>query len=542
VKARAFRIKAVLFDFDGTLTKPGAIDFADIRTAIGCPPGKPILEYVDTLSDPKSRAEAMKTLDDFETEAAANSEPNAGAEALIQYLKSKNIPLGIISRNSRRSIRRALENFTRVTEADFDLILTRDDPVEPKPGAGGVLLAGKRLKSAPHELLLVGDFVFDIQAGNAAGALTAYLHNGGESEPSGIKSDFTVSDLYALKEIVRLGLPLSAGKLPNELLGAFLGRMGLDDPAVIIPPGVGQDAAAVKVDEAEVLVLKSDPITFASDAIGHYTVLVNANDIATTGARPRWLLTSLLFPGGTTAAAVRAVMHELQTICARWGITLCGGHTEITDAVVRPVVTGMLAGTVSRKDLIDKQEMRPGDRVLLTKAVAVEGTAIIAREFGSRLKSLGMAEDKIEACKSFLSRISILAEAGIARDSRKVSAMHDVTEGGLATALAELSLAGRHRIKIDLERIPVFPETRQIGRLLNIDPLGLIGSGSLLICCRKKHAQSLTREIQAAGIQVSRIGEVLGPGEGIEACRGKRKAEWPVFEVDEITRLFLRRY
>jgi len=538
VKERPFRIKAVLFDFDGTLTKPGAIDFAVIREAIGCPSGKPILEYIGKLPDPESRADALKTLDDFETEAAADSEPNVGAEALIRYLKGKNIPLGIISRNSRRSIQRALKNFNRVSESDFDLILSRDDPVKPKPSGDGIMLALKRLKAEPHELLLVGDFVFDIQAGNDAGALTVYLDNNGKSDASKIGSDFTVSDLYELKDLVRLGLPLSAGKLPNEFLGAFLGRMGLDDPAVIIPPGVGQDAAAVEVDAEEVLVLKSDPITFATDAIGHYAVLINANDIATTGARPRWLLTSLLFPSGTTASAVRSVMDELQTVCARWGITLCGGHTEITDAVVRPVVTGMLAGTVSRKDLIDKQGMKPGDRVLLTKAVAVEGTAIIAREFGSRLMSLGMPESEVEACKAFLPRISILTEAGIARAGQRVSAMHDVTEGGLATALTELSVAGRHRIKVDLERVPVYPETRKIGRLLNIDPLGLIGSGSLLICCREQYTQALMREIQAAGIQVTAIGEVLGPGEGVEARKKGLKTEWPRFEVDEITRLF----
>ena len=542
MKLKPFQIKAVVFDFDGTLTKPGAIDFAVIRETIGCPPGKPILEYIEKLSDPESRAKALTTLDDVEMEAAANSEPNAGAEALIHYLNSKNIPIGIISRNSRQSIKRALENFKHISESDFDLILSRDDPVKPKPSADGILLAAKRLKADPHELLLIGDYVFDIQAGNTAGAITVYLYNGQKLDPSIPDSDFTVSTLYELKDLVRLGLPLPAGKLPNDLLGAFLERLGSDDPAVIIPPGVGEDAAAMNVDEEEVLVLKSDPITFATDSIGYYTVLINANDIATTGASPRWLLTSLLFPCGTTASAIGSVMNELQTVCGQWGITLCGGHTEITDAVIRPVATGMLAGTVNRKDLIDKRGMKPGDLILLTKAVAVEGTAIIAREFGSRLKSRGMPEGEIETCKQFLSRISILTEARIAGDSKVVSAMHDVTEGGLATALTELSVAGRHKIKVDLERIPVYPETRQIGRLLDIDPLGLIGSGSLLICCRRQKIKRLIQEIQAAEIAVTVMGEVLGPGEGIEAWQGNLKVKWPSFEVDEITRLFLMKY
>jgi len=231
-------------------------------------------------------------------------------------------------------------------------------------------------------------------------------------------------------------------------------------------------------------------------------------------------------------------MEELITICRQWGITLCGGHTEITDAVNRPVVTGMLAGTVARKDLVDKQNIQTGDTILLTKGVAVEGTAIIAREFGERLKSLGLTDSEIETCRRFLSSISILEEAQIASRFKDVSAMHDVTEGGLATALKELSIAGGHRIKIDMDDIPVFPQTMKICQLLDIDPLGLIGSGSLLISCRRNKCESLVKMIRAAGIDVSPIGEALEGGEGIEAWKQGRQVDWPNFEVDEITRLF----
>ena len=150
----------------------------------------------------------------------------------------------------------------------------------------------------------------------------------------------------------------------------------------------------------------------------------------------------------------------------------------------RPVVCGMMAGSVRKRDLIDKRRMRPGDRVLLTKGAAVEGTAIIARELGSRLRKLGMSAEKIESCRAYLDRISIIPEARQAARCPGTSAMHDVTEGGIATALEELSAAGGCRLRVDLDRIPVFPETRTICRLLGVHPLGLIGSGSLLICCR----------------------------------------------------------
>jgi hydrogenase maturation factor len=182
--------------------------------------------------------------------------------------------------------------------------------------------------------------------------------------------------------------------------------------------------------------------------------------------------------------------------------------------------------------------MAPGDRVLLTKGVSVEGTAIIAREFGDRLKELGLADSDIGRCSQFLANISIIPEAQIAAQSSATSAMHDVTEGGLATALEEMSIAGGHRIKIDMATIPVFAETRKICRLLGIQPLGLIGSGSLLICCRETGCKNLMETIRKNGIEVSSIGEVLDKGQGIIAVNKGQAAAWPHFEVDEITRLF----
>jgi hydrogenase maturation factor len=266
--------------------------------------------------------------------------------------------------------------------------------------------------------------------------------------------------------------------------------------------------------------------------------LINANDIATSGARPRWFLTTLLFPQGVTPSEIRHVVYELRDFCQLWQITLCGGHTEITDAVTRPVVVGMMAGTVAKDDLIDKRNMSTGDRILLTKGVAVEGTAIIAREFADKLINLGMPTLEIEKCAAFLADLSIITEAQIAAAYEGTTAMHDVTEGGLATALEELGIAGGRKIKANMETIPVFRETSKVCRLLDIDPLGLIGSGSLLICCRGDDRQKLMQAIQDVGIKVACIGEVLEEGQGVEAYRDGNRVTWPKFEVDEITRLF----
>jgi len=535
---KAFQVKAVLFDFDGTLSEPGALDFGAIRRAIDCPAGRPILEYIENLGDPQQQRRLTAELVRLEIEAAEKSVPNPGAQEIVSYLREKGLKVGIISRNGRGAILRALQNFAHLSVVDFDLIVSRDDPVRPKPNAEGVLLAAAKFGVRPGELLMVGDFIFDIQAGQSAGAVTVLLDNRAEPVAVEPESDFTIAGLLDLKRVVRLGLPLSPGKLPNELLGDFLDGVIGPDPSILVLPGIGEDTAAVDVAGEEVIVLKSDPITFVADSIGRYAVLINANDIATSGARPRWFLTSLLFPCETTPSQIRQVMLEIEAVCRQRGIVLCGGHTEITDAVLRPVVTGMLVGTVAAKDLLEKRNIAEGDLILLTKAAGVEGTAIIAAEFAGRLAGLGLSAAEIEACRDFLSSISVLEEARIAAGSPGVVAMHDVTEGGLATALVELSIAGGHEIHVDMDAIPVYAETRRICRLLKLDPLGLIGSGSLLICCRKEAAADLLQRIQAAGIRASAIGATGAEGSGVKATRQGRPVEWPSFEVDEITRLY----
>ena len=536
---REFRIRGVLFDFDGTLTRPFAIDFTGIKNAIGCPADQTILEYIAALDDEEQRRESQAILHDREMEAAARSFPHDGAEDLIRFIKRRGLPVGILTRNRLPSIARTLENFSRTGLSDFDLIITRDDPVSPKPSPEGVLQAAGRFGINPDELLVVGDFYFDIQAGQRAGALTVMLDNGAEAQPTAdVQADFTVQRLETVQTILRYGLPLPPGKFPADLLDDFFERLPHSDPRLLIMPGIGEDTAALDLAGSDTLVITSDPITFVTDRLGYYTVVINANDIATSGAKPQWLMTTLLFPPAACASAVRLVMQDIARACRRWEITLCGGHTEITDAVSRPVVIGTLAAALEREDLVRKERMQAGDHILLTKGVAVEGTAIIAHELEARLQTLGVGQAFIRQCQEFAEQISVLPEAAAARRFPGVTAMHDVTEGGLATALAELGLAGGRRLRVDLKNIPIYPQTARICRLLGIDPLGLIGSGSLLITCRPGESQDLEAAILEAGVPVARIGEVLETGQGIEAARCGRQVEWPVFQVDGLTRLF----
>ena len=535
---RPFTINAVLFDFDGTLTQKGTLDFKEIKRVLGCPLERPALEFIEQIQDQQTQGRAWEVLEAFETEGARNSVPNKGAENIMTFLRSVGLKVGIITRNSLRSVLQALENFPRLKPQDFDVIISRDTAVKPKPDPEGIFYGALELDVPAEQILVVGDYIFDVDAGNRAGAVTVLLTNGG-SPPEGCPpADFSIGALGELEGVVRLGLPLIGGKFPQDLLQQYLENFVFDDPSVIINPGIGEDTTAVDVSNEQVMVLKSDPITFVTDAIGNYLVAVNANDIATSGALPRWLLATILFPAGVTPSTGLAVMEGIQSACEELNITLCGGHTEVTDAVTRVVVSGMMGGTVDRSKLLDKRAIQAGEDLLFTKAVAVEGTSIIAREFGDRLYAMGMTTEEIEKSKTYLSQISIIPEAQIASGYEGVSAMHDVTEGGLATALEEVSIAANHSIEVAMERIPILPETARIAKLLDIDPMGLIGSGSLLICCDPKTTPQLADHLEAAGIPVARIGRIASPGQGVSAVDQGRPTPWPRFEVDELTRLF----
>jgi hydrogenase expression/formation protein HypE len=534
---RPYRIKAVLFDFDGTLTRPGDIDFALIRERIGCPADAAVLEYIRNISNDLDRQDALAEVNVHEMAAASKAIPNSAAERVITDLAAMGVKVGVITRNTRMAIELALVNF-KLTEIDsFDLVISRDDPILPKPDPDGILHASDIFGVPAEEILVVGDFVFDIDAGNRAGALSAFITNGEKAEVPE-KSDFTIHCLADLLPIVQMGRPLQCGKLPQELLDSFLKEFDFSDPSVLNWPGVGEDTTAVAVKEEDVLVITSDPITFATDGIGEYAVLVNANDIATSGGTPRWLLTTLLFPVNTTPSEIHYIMSELATVCKRSSITLCGGHTEITDAVSRTVINGMMVGSVSRDRFLDKKDMRPGDQILLTKGVAIEGTALIARQFEKQLLGFGVDRDTIGRAKEFISRISVIEEAYIAASRDGVKSLHDITEGGLATALEELSIAGGYGIEVQVPRIPILVETEAVCLPFKIDPLGLIGSGSLLICCHPDASGPLQVDLEAAGIDTAHIGSVRSNEPGIVAMDGETILPWPRFAVDEITRLF----
>jgi len=194
-------IKGILFDFDGTLTVPGAINFLEIKATLGCPPEVPILEFIESL-DNNEQQKAYSLLDRHEEKAARISFPAQDAESVIRELKKKDLPLGIITRNSLNAVLLSLNNFDQVTADDFAIILTRDDGT-PKPDPAGVVIAAHTMGILPEELLLVGDFSLDIMAGHAAGARTVLIvHDTTRIIPPHPEPDYTIHHLRELTPVV----------------------------------------------------------------------------------------------------------------------------------------------------------------------------------------------------------------------------------------------------------------------------------------------------------------------------------------------------
>ncbi len=334
---------------------------------------------------------------------------------------------------------------------------------------------------------------------------------------------------------------LPVGKLPQELLAKIIAKAPSSGGRVLLGPGIGLDCAVLDFGTT-CLVLKTEPITFASQQLGWYAVQIAANDIVTTGALPKWMLLTVLLPENlTTPQLVDDLSSQVFDACRSLGIALIGGHTEITHGLDRPILVTTLIGEVDKDKLITPKGAKPGDAVILTKGVPIEGTALLAREFSEQLTH-ELSPPELAEVKGYLFSpgISVFKDALTAVQAGLVTAMHDPTEGGVVTALWELATACQHSIQVDLEKIPVSALSAKICGFFGLDPLGTIASGALLVTARPESTQSILEALSAKGIPAVVIGRVTdGPPE-VLARQGNISFRLEPFARDEIARVVER--
>lgn len=297
---------------------------------------------------------------------------------------------------------------------------------------------------------------------------------------------------------------MKIGKVPENVLErSVFKQLHTKRSEVLLGAGVGEDCAAVKLEEDEIFVLSTDPITGTAKDIGKLAIQITVNDLASSGAEPVGVLLTILLPPEAKESHLKKIMNQMEEACAMAKVQIMGGHTEVTPVVNQPVVTVCGVGKVKEGKLVLSSGARPGMDIVVTKWVGIEGTSIIAKEKEEELKTRFSASF-IDKAKELDVYLSVLSEAAVAVNSG-VSAMHDITEGGIFGALWEMAEASGIGLDIDVKKIPIRQETIEICEFYGINPYRLISSGSMLMAT--EDGNKMVRELEKAGINAVVIGK-----------------------------------
>ena len=303
-----------------------------------------------------------------------------------------------------------------------------------------------------------------------------------------------------------MGLP--PGKIPVDILKEVVFKnLGVNREEVVVGPTAGFDGSVINVGDRS-LIVSMDPITGAIERIGWLAVNINANDVATFGVEPAFFFSCILLPENANRKTVETICVQIDKAAKDLGMAIVGGHCEVTPGLTNPIVVGCAMGMTEKGAYVTAGGAKPGDKLILTKAIGIEGTAILANDREAQLR--GILDDALlDNAKSFFKLISVVEEAMVAFQTGGVRAMHDPTEGGIAGGIHELTDASNVGVKIFEEKICVQPETVKICKLFQIDPLQLISSGALLISTKPESADKIIRKIREKQINASVIGELL---------------------------------
>lgn len=300
---------------------------------------------------------------------------------------------------------------------------------------------------------------------------------------------------------------MEPGKVPPEILESIVyANLGRKDPDVLLGPELGEDAALIKVGE-KVIVASTDPITGSIEDVGWLAVHVNANDIATFGVHPRWFLASVMLPNGYTPKELNIIMRQIDDAAKKLGVAVVGGHSEITERINQPIVTGFMLGVTNLGEYVTSHDAKPGDDLIITKTVAIEGTSILATE-GHFFLSNYLDNKTLKHAKRMRKQISVVQDGVTAYETGFVSAMHDPTEGGIMVGIHELCDASDVGCEIDSDSIPLDDSTIRICEILDVNPLELISSGCMLISCNANHSESVIEALDVVGIKSRIIGTI----------------------------------
>ena len=296
---------------------------------------------------------------------------------------------------------------------------------------------------------------------------------------------------------------MKIGKLPEQVLvRSVLKQAKHRREEVLVGPAVGQDCAVMALGEDEVFVMSSDPITGTVKDIGSHGIYITANDLAASGAEPVGVLLTVLLPENVEEPQIRQMMQDAERTCKELNMEIMGGHTEITNVVRQPLLTVTGVGKTKRKDLLLTMQVQPGQDIVVTKWIGLEGTAILAKEREEELLKRFNPE-LVRTAQEFSRYLSVIQDARIAREFG-VSAMHDITEGGVFGALWEMAEGSGVGLDADLKAIPIRQETVEVCEYFGLNPYQIMSSGSRMIATDDGHG--LVRALEQARIHAAVVG------------------------------------
>ena len=327
---------------------------------------------------------------------------------------------------------------------------------------------------------------------------------------------------------------LPTGKVSADVLRRLVFPFtGIKSDRVIQGPSIGEDAAVLDMGE-KALIVKANPITGAESRIGWLAVHINANDVATCGAKPEWFVATVLLPEGADESLLKTIMVEINDACCKLGVTLIGGHTESVPGLKRPIVSGCMMGEVDKDLCVIQGGAQIGDHIILTKGAGIEGTGILASDLASILKEK-VNDQTLDRAVKMLDQVSVVKEALKAHEVGGVHSIHTPTEGGLLNGLWEMAESSGLGMKIFKEKIPVAHETMEISNALGIDPLKLLCSGGLIIVSDPKQSETIIEELGKIGVLSNIIGEIV-PNSRILLDQGEKIIINPIHQ-DELYRI-----
>lgn len=295
---------------------------------------------------------------------------------------------------------------------------------------------------------------------------------------------------------------LETGKVPESVLKrSVFKKLTVKRPEVLVHSGIGEDCSVLSARE-DAIVLSTDPITGTAKDIGKLAFHITANDIASSGAELIGMLLTIILPPGSTEQELKQIMEDITTQATAFGVEILGGHTEVSEAVNQTLVSVTGVGKLPADRVVKTGGLKPGQDIVVTKWIGLEGSSILAKEKEEELNR-ELPPELVEQAKDFDKLLSVVPDAKIAMETG-VTAMHDVTEGGIFGALWEMASASGVGLDVDLKKIPIRQETIEICEVFDINPYMLISSGSMLI--GTDHGSRLVEGLKKAGIHSAVVG------------------------------------